>query len=202
METGVELAYVSLVRFPNIINAWIVWKRLQHHKRALPKNTNLLWRAYNQTFETQLGIANYQSWIRNTEPALTHSPVSDNLQKQLNLVVFPGSQKSAEPISAAAGSFANIFDLSSGAMYEYDRLKQVMQDEHSGLEQYFLFLTTDDRLAQGATQTIVSELHKTDADILYTDEDRLSEGKRERPEFKPDWNPEYFFESNYTGRSV
>ncbi|MEQ9209141.1 MAG: glycosyltransferase, partial [Pseudomonadales bacterium] len=202
METGVELAYVSLVRFPNIINAWIVWKRLQHHKRALPKNTNLIWRAYNQTFETRLGIANYQSWIRNTEPALTHSPVSDNLQKQLNLVVFPGSQKSAEPISAAAGSFANIFDLSSGAMHEYDRLKQVMQDEHSGLEQYFLFLTTDDRLAPGATQKIISELHKTDADILYTDEDRLSGGNRERPEFKPDWNPEYFFESNYTGRSV
>lgn len=202
METGFELAYVSLVRFPQIINAWIVWKRLQHHKRALPKNTNLIWRSYNQTFETRLGIANYQSWIRNTEPAPTHLDMSNNLQKQLNLVVFPGAQKSAKPISAAAGSFANIYDLSSGTTLEYDRLRRTIEDDHTGAEQYFLFLTTDDRLAPGAVQKILSELQNTDAGILYTDEDRLSGGKRERPEFKPSWNPEYFFESNYTGRSV
>jgi|GEM_PF-6594325 len=201
-ETAFELAYVSLVKFPHVVNAWIVWKRLQHHKRALPKNTNRIWRAYCQTFETRLGIANYQSWIRNSEPTLTHSHMSGKLHKQLNLVIYPGTQKSAMPISAAAGSFGNIFDLSSGSEQVYDSLEQTIREDHSGVEQYFMLLSTNDRIAPGATQKIITELQKTDAEIIYTDEDRLSGDKRERPEFKPDWNPEYFFESNYTGRSV
>ncbi len=206
-ETSFELEYVSLVKFPMAINAWIVWQRLKHYKKALPQNTYLIWRAYSQTFDTRLGIANYQSWIRHTEPELMTGQTKESdhpagNQKQLNLVVYPGQQESSRQLLSAVGSHGRVFDLSGKNPEEINKLVESIKGDASGKEQYFFFLSTDDRLAPGATERICAELAKTDASIIYTDEDRLIHNKRDKPEFKPDWNPEYFLESNYTGRAV
>src|SRR5262249_13851524 len=38
-----------------------------------------------------------------------------------------------------------------------------------------------------------------DADLIYTDEDKLGDGGLERPVFKPDWSPDFFLSCNYVG---
>ena len=202
IEDPFELEFVSLVKFPLVINAWIIWKRLQHYKRALPKNRNLIWRAYNQTFNTQQGITNYQNWIQDNEPKSSQALIKENLGKKFNLVIYPGESPSSYLSLVSLNTSGKIFDLTSDSQYELEELKKTIQGDASGLSEYFLFITTDDQLAPTAPEIITSTLQTSDAEILYTDEDRLIGKKRDRPEFKPAWNPEYFFESNYTGRSV
>ena len=202
IEDPFELEFVSLVKFPLVINAWIIWKRLQHYKRALPKNRNLIWRAYNQTFNTQQGITNYQNWIQENEPKSSQALIKENLGKKFNLVIYPGESPSSYLSLVSLNTSGKIFDLTSDSQYELEELKKTIQGDASGLSEYFLFITTDDQLAPTAPEIITSTLQTSDAEILYTDEDRLIGKKRDRPEFKPAWNPEYFFESNYTGRSV
>ena len=56
----------------------------------------------------------------------------------------------------------------------------------------------DDELPPHALYMVAVELnHHPDADILYSDEDRIdAEGTRHHPHFKTDWNPELFYSYN------
>jgi len=60
-------------------------------------------------------------------------------------------------------------------------------------------LDHDDELATDALHWLVAELNRhPEADIMYSDEDRLDDwGRRFDPHFKPDWNPDLFFSQNY-----
>jgi hypothetical protein len=62
-------------------------------------------------------------------------------------------------------------------------------------------LDHDDVLAPFALYELVSAANQSpEADILYSDEDRLSEaGKRHAPFFKPEWDPELLCASMYIG---
>jgi GT2 family glycosyltransferase len=134
-------------------------------------------------------------------PAKKTDHLLDN-QKQLNLVVFPGQQESSRQLLSAVGPHGRVFDLSGKNPEEINKLVETIKGDVSGQEQYFFFLSTDDLLAPGATERICAELKATEASIIYTDEDRIVGKSRYEPEFKPEWNPEYFMESNYTGRAV
>jgi GT2 family glycosyltransferase len=59
---------------------------------------------------------------------------------------------------------------------------------------FVVLLDHDDELPRHALAAVVHELNRhSDADIIYSDEDRLDEaGRRYAPYFKPDWNPELF----------
>jgi GT2 family glycosyltransferase len=63
---------------------------------------------------------------------------------------------------------------------------------------YIVLLDHDDVLARHALAAVVHELNRhRDADIVYSDEDRLDEnGRRYAPYFKPDWSPELFAGQN------
>jgi GT2 family glycosyltransferase len=64
--------------------------------------------------------------------------------------------------------------------------------------EFIVLLDHDDVLPRHALAAVVHELNRhPDADILYSDEDRLDEaGRRYDPYFKPDWNPELFYGQN------
>lgn len=65
---------------------------------------------------------------------------------------------------------------------------------------YIAFLDHDDILPYWSLNEIVSAINSNpDADIFYSDEDRLSEdgSKRLFPLFKPDWSPDLFMCLNY-----
>jgi GT2 family glycosyltransferase len=66
--------------------------------------------------------------------------------------------------------------------------------------EYLAFLDHDDILPKYALNEMMAAIiNNPKADILYSDEDRLSENGRIRmsPFFKPDWSPELFFSANY-----
>jgi GT2 family glycosyltransferase len=64
--------------------------------------------------------------------------------------------------------------------------------------EFIVLLDHDDVLPRHALAAVVHELNRhSDADIIYSDEDRLDErGRRYDPYFKPDWNPELFCGQN------
>lgn len=64
--------------------------------------------------------------------------------------------------------------------------------------EFIVLLDHDDELPRHALSAVVHELNRhPDADIIYSDEDRLDEyGRRYDPYFKPDWNPELFLGQN------
>ena len=64
--------------------------------------------------------------------------------------------------------------------------------------EFIVLLDHDDVLPRHALAVVVHELNRhPDADIIYSDEDRLDEaGRRYDPYFKPDWNPELFYSQN------
>jgi len=60
------------------------------------------------------------------------------------------------------------------------------------------FLDHDDLLEPDALFQHVKWLqHHRDADLIYSDEDKLTDEGLDAPIFKPDWSPDYFFSCNY-----
>ena len=64
--------------------------------------------------------------------------------------------------------------------------------------EFIVLVDHDDVLPRHALAAVVHELNRhPDADIVYSDEDRLDEaGRRYDPYFKPDWNPELLYGQN------
>lgn len=64
---------------------------------------------------------------------------------------------------------------------------------------FVALLDHDDELTPDALYMIAVELNRyPDADIVYSDEDKIDEdGCRYQPFFKPDWNPDLLFSQNY-----
>ena len=62
-------------------------------------------------------------------------------------------------------------------------------------------LDAGDELAPQALAAIAAAFADDGVDVAYSDEDRLAaDGCHREPFFKPDWSPEYFLASGYTGR--
>ncbi len=64
---------------------------------------------------------------------------------------------------------------------------------------FVTFLDHDDLLAPFALYEIVRSINQCpEADFLYSDEDKIDElGRREHPQFKPDWSPDLLRSCNY-----
>jgi len=67
---------------------------------------------------------------------------------------------------------------------------------------FIAFLEDADRLAEHALYEIVAELDRdSEADVVYTDEDVIATGgRRSRPRFKPDWDPDLALGQDLLGR--
>src|SRR4051812_3551677 len=65
---------------------------------------------------------------------------------------------------------------------------------------FVVSLDHDDELAEHALFLLASAAADADADLLYTDEDKIDErGRLSSPFFKPDWNPDLLLSQNYVG---
>jgi len=65
--------------------------------------------------------------------------------------------------------------------------------------EFVALLDHDDQISEHALYMIAVELNAhPDADLIYSDEDKIDEkGRRYEPYFKPDWNPDLFLAQNY-----
>jgi glycosyltransferase involved in cell wall biosynthesis/SAM-dependent methyltransferase len=68
-----------------------------------------------------------------------------------------------------------------------------------GKSEFIAFMDSDDVLHPMTLFEVVKFLnHQPDADVIYTDEDKLSlQGQRKKPIFKPGWSSELFLTYNY-----
>lgn len=95
------------------------------------------------------------------------------------------------------------------------RVRFVASTEHLGISgalnragelargDYIVLLDQDDVFAPHLLYHLVERLQGGDADLLYTDEDRLDEnGHRVDPIFKPDWSPELLAGCMYMGHCL
>src|ERR1700757_1118649 len=65
--------------------------------------------------------------------------------------------------------------------------------------EWVTFLDHDDILEPDALFQIVNVLQTVNADLIYSDEDKLGEDGFEAPLFKRDWSPDFFLSYNYVG---
>jgi glycosyltransferase involved in cell wall biosynthesis len=65
--------------------------------------------------------------------------------------------------------------------------------------EFVAFLDHDDELSEHALYMVAVELNEhRDADLLYSDEDKIDQaGRRYDPYFKPEWNPALFLAQNF-----
>ena len=65
--------------------------------------------------------------------------------------------------------------------------------------EYVVLMDHDDMLPIDALHSVAQAINQNpSAQVLYSDEDKIDEqGTRTGPYFKPDWNPDLFFSSNY-----
>lgn len=63
--------------------------------------------------------------------------------------------------------------------------------------EWIALLDHDDVLAPHALREMLLVARSADADFVYSDEDKLEEGQRTEPFFKPDWSPELLRCQNY-----
>lgn len=65
---------------------------------------------------------------------------------------------------------------------------------------FVCLLGEGDLLAHDALWQLASAIDRNgEADLLYTDEDRIEHGRHVRPHFKPDWDPDLLLGTNYLG---
>lgn len=65
---------------------------------------------------------------------------------------------------------------------------------------YVCLLNEGDLLAPDALWCLAAAIDAhPDADLLYTDEDRIERGQHVKPAFKPDWDPDLLLGTNYLG---
>jgi len=66
------------------------------------------------------------------------------------------------------------------------------------------FLYPDDQIPLEALYFLINEINEhPEADIIYSDEDRIDEfGRRSSPHFKSDWNPDLFYFYNYISNFI
>ncbi|MDW2876419.1 MULTISPECIES: glycosyltransferase [Bacillaceae] len=69
--------------------------------------------------------------------------------------------------------------------------------------EYIALMDNDDEITNDALFEIVKSLNEQDADILYSDEDKIDKhGKRKLPFFKPNWSPDLLRSQMYLGHLI
>jgi glycosyltransferase involved in cell wall biosynthesis len=64
--------------------------------------------------------------------------------------------------------------------------------------EYIALMDHDDELSPDALYEVVKTINQTDAEFIYSDEDKLEiDGRFTDPHFKSDWNPDMFLSQNY-----
>ena len=109
--------------------------------------------------------------------------------------------------STAPGALATLCEYEADPRIRLTRLPQnagISAASNAALAtargDYVALLDHDDELTSDALAHVVRWInHRPDADVIYSDEDKLDlSGRRCEPCFKPDWSPEHFLHRMYT----
>lgn len=173
--------------------------------------------------------SDYEQWIKRTEPAIWVLPKKYKYKPTISVVIptFNTPDKYLIPLlqsfkDQTYGEWqlcladASTDQVRAGVIRElaktddrivYKKLAKndgIANNTNEGIElatgDYIGFADHDDTLSPHAIREIVDVINKnTDADIIYSDEDKLSDDGSERslPFFKPNWSPDLLLGVNY-----
>jgi len=177
---------------------------------------------YLKLARPKAAIDEYQRWV-----AREQAPSGELRRRPLISIVMPVCDPRREWLEAAVGSVLAqtyecwqlcVCDDASGGSWVaayFDslgdpRIVCVSSAERLGIAgatnragklasgEYVGFLDQDDMLAPFALQAVAEAVQTGDADLIYSDEDRLDErGARVEPVFKPGWSPDLLLCCNY-----
>jgi len=180
----------------------------------------------NQT--DSVGGSPYSNWVKNIEPSLWSSLKDDDTRPLISIVVptFNTPDKYLIPLidSLVNQSYSNwqlcISDASTDSdrktaideisksdkriKYHHKKGLHISDNTNEGIKlatgDYIGLLDHDDTLSLRAIEEAAVQINKNpEVDIIYSDEDKLSDDGLERsiPFFKPDWSPDLLLGVNY-----
>lgn len=154
--------------------------------QADPPLISLLLPTYN-TPEYYLRLA-IESVVRQTYPHWELCIADDgSTEPHVRPILEEFAAKDPRIKLAPAGGHGGISEATGAAL-------QLANGEFVGLFDH------DDELAEHALYAMArASLERPDADVIYSDEDKIqADGKRINPFFKPDWSPEFFLGCMFT----
>jgi O-antigen biosynthesis protein len=198
-----------------------IWKKLDRPEKKPPRSVPAS--EYQQWFERHRATAHDLTQMRNESRAFASRP----LISVITPVFDTPLQRLEEAIeSVLAQAYENwelllIDDGSSAAdllralpvlAARDQRVILKSLGKHEGISvasnqglalargEWVTFLDHDDVIEADALFQIVKFLQThPDADLIYSDEDKLGDDGFEAPLFKPDWSPDFFLSCNYVG---
>jgi O-antigen biosynthesis protein len=117
---------------------------------------------------------------------------------QLHLVVSADAAKEKQDeVNSRTEGDARIMPVFAGDDLTAKTVLEAIQGR------FVLFMEAGDALAStGLYRLVEHHVVKPLSKLIYSDEDSIEHGLRHSPLFKPDWDPDYFYASNYVGQSV
>jgi O-antigen biosynthesis protein len=196
-----------------------VWKKL--YPRTAKRRHDLT--EYQQWFERHRATTNDLDQMRHELRAFRFLPVISIITPVFDTPV-PRLEEAIESVQAQVYENWELLLINDGSTaadlvrafpvlgMRDRRISPVTLESHQGISvasnrglalargEWIAFLDHDDILEPDALFQVVNLLQThPDADLIYSDEDKLGENGFEAPLFKPGWSPDFFLSYNYVG---
>ena len=143
--------------------------------------------------------------LYNTQPTLLREMIDSvcaQTYERWELCLADGSEQSHSEVEAIVKEYQE-----KDSRIQYLRLEQnegISANTNAcaslATGEYLALLDHDDVLTPDALFEMVRAINRTNADVLYSDEDKLSaQGKFYNPFYKPDWSPDLLYSQMYVG---
>jgi GT2 family glycosyltransferase len=196
-----------------------VWRKLHQQKPTL--GTSVAQSEYQKWFEQHRASVEELASMRREVPAFASQPLISMLTPVFDTPV-PWLREAVDSVLAQVyenwelvliddGSTATDLLGALSALTARDRrIRLVILESHQGISaalnkgldvaegQWLTFLDHDDVLEPDALFQNVKVLQKSpEVDLIYSDEDKLTDQGFDSPILKPDWSPDFFLSCNY-----
>jgi len=219
-ERRVGQVLLAPYRLPEKL-AKTVWKKLRRPARE--SRRSVAPSEYQEWFERHRATARDLERMRNESRAFASKPLVSvimpvfdtpvqRLQEAIESVLAQAYENWELVLSDDGSSDATLLQALSLLAARDRRITLKSLGKHEGISaalnqalalargEWVAFLDHDDVIEPDAVFQIVKLLQThPDADLIYSDEDKLGEDGVEAPLFKPDWSPDFFLSYNYVG---
>jgi glycosyltransferase involved in cell wall biosynthesis len=198
-----------------------VWKRLNQSKRKRRRFEGSS--EYQKWFERHRATANDLVQMQNESRSFSSKPLIsvitpvfdtpvEHLKEAVESVLAQAYENWELLLIDDGSSAADLLHALPVLANRDRRIALKSLGKHSGISaalnqglalargEWVTFLDHDDVIEPDALFQIVKVLQRhPDADLIYSDEDKLGGDGFEAPLFKPDWSPDFFLSYNYIG---
>lgn len=141
------------------------------------------------------GLEDYEAWIMNNEPTMEELDKQKEYISCQNLsfeIICPENEELKNSIKEQTYTKFNISEIK-----KQDEIKAIVENTSSD---YLVFLADGIKLTNFALYEVVKSIEYRDCILLYSDNDKIENGKRVLPHFKPGFARDTIVSYNYIGK--